>query len=400
MRSGTASSTTASLSSRTLRSGRTRSAPSRRRPPGPPCGGVEDGLHDSELIELEGTVVDRTILHLPPRGEGFSGTQITWLIQSGDIFFDAVCQQRGDGPPGANAEIGSRVRVTGVCSSETGTDGRLNSMQMLVNAPSDVRVLAAPSWFTYRRLLAGSCLLLLALLAISGWTLALDRQLREKITASKTAELQFKAVLAERTRLARDLHDGVAQTLAGISLQIDAAARHFARSPAAAAPHLTLAQTWMHRGQLELRRSIWDLRSRELEQFDLSQALRRSAESMTEGTPIRVEAEVLGPAVRMDEVIEENLLRIAQEALANVMKHSAASLVRITLQYEPHRVTLVVADNGHGFSPGKSDRERNRQFGLLGMSERAKRLNGWLEVLSRPGEGVRIRTILPLGAAT
>ena len=95
------------------------------------------------------------------------------------------------------------------------------------------------------------------------------------------------------------------------------------------------------------------------------------------------------------EVVEENLLRIAQEALTNVIKHAGASEVRISLDFGPQAVTLRVRDNGRGFTPDNCPGSREGHFGLLGISERAKRLNGKLLVTSTPGSGTCLEVEVP-----
>src|SRR5262249_14941734 len=112
-------------------------------------------------------------------------------------------------------------------------------------------------------------------------------QLKLQITARKEAEVQFRAVLAERTRLAQELHDTVEQTLTGIAFQLDSATKLQQRDPTNSFRHLELARNMMERSQEEMRQSVWDLRSRALEQFDLSNALAEGAKQATYGTGIQ-----------------------------------------------------------------------------------------------------------------
>jgi signal transduction histidine kinase len=220
-------------------------------------------------------------------------------------------------------------------------------------------------------------------------------QLKHEMTARQEAEVHFKATLTERTRLAQELHDTLEQSLTGIGLQLDTAAKLVEKDPAAGNRHVGLARSLMTQSQLELRRSIWDLRSRELEQFDLPSAMRLSAQQILEGTHVAVELETTGDVCAPCEVVEENLLRIAQEALTNVIKHAGASEVRISLDFGPQGVTLRVKDNGQGFTPDNCPGAREGHFGLLGISERAKRLNGKLLVTSTPGSGTCLEVKVP-----
>lgn len=222
-------------------------------------------------------------------------------------------------------------------------------------------------------------------------------QLQVEMTARKAAELQFKAVITERTRLARDLHDTLEQTLAGIALRLNTAAKLARRDPVASDEHLQLARNWLHQSQVDLRRSIWDLRSRELEQFDLAGALRASAEQVVSGTPMALDFQVAGLPQGLPEVVEENVLRIGQEALTNIAKHACATRVTIRLEFEPHALRLRIDDDGVGFD--QSHVPADGHFGLMGMTERAKRLAGGLVVQSAPGRGTRLTVEIPLQPA-
>jgi signal transduction histidine kinase len=137
------------------------------------------------------------------------------------------------------------------------------------------------------------------------------------------------------------------------------------------------------------------LRSRALEQFDLAEALQRSGRQMTEATGVRFDVQTLGIPKALPEVIEENLLRIGQEALTNIVKHSGATQSRITLEFNLERVVLQITDNGRGFDAEACAGRRDGHFGLLGMGERAKRIGGQLSVSSAAGNGTTVRIEIP-----
>jgi len=292
-------------------------------------------------------------------------------------------------------------------------------------------VIARPSWLSPQRLLTGLGIVCTILVGALAWLLTISKknaalqtlirereqaqrelqdahdtleqkvaqrsaQLQVEMTARKTAELQFKAVLAERTRLARDLHDTLEQTLTGIALQLDATAKLFARAPHESQRHLQLARTWLHQSQVGLRRSIWDLRSRELEQFDLPRALQQSAEQLAAGTDLRLEFSTTGERRALPEVVEENVLRIGQEAFTNVAKHAHATQVATELAFAPDALRLRIADDGVGFAPDAVPPNGVPHFGLIGMTERAKRLGGRVVVDSAPGRGTVITVDVPL----
>jgi len=321
--------------------------------------------------------------------------------------------------------------VSGICLTQIDSSGQLQSFQILIGNPKDVAVVEKPSWLTPHRLLIVFVIVCSVLVVIVGWTVMLSRkntalnfligerekaqralqqandqledrvkerteQLKFEITARKESEVQFKAVLGERTRLAQELHDTVEQTLTGIALQLDTASRLHHRHPENSLRHLELARNLMAKSQVEVRRSVWDLRSRALEQFDLSSALAEGARQIICGTNVQVHLETEGEPQTLPEVVEENLLRIGQEALANIIKHSSATSATIKLRFERRQVSLQVKDNGIGFDHEKVVGPSEGHFGLLGMSERAKRLGGLFVLSSKHGEGTVVRVEIPL----
>jgi signal transduction histidine kinase len=221
-------------------------------------------------------------------------------------------------------------------------------------------------------------------------------QLKFQITARKESELQFKAVLSERTRLAQELHDTLEQTLTGIALQLDTASKLFQARPDTASRHLELARDFVAQGQVDVHRSVWDLRSRVLEEFDLPGALEASSKQLTNGSELSFKVTAKGRVRPLPDTLEENLLRIAQEAMTNVVKHSQATAAEIELDYGPKTIRLRVKDNGRGFDQKQTNGAANGHFGLLGISERAKRLGAELQIESAPGEGTLVEILVCL----
>ncbi len=384
-----------------------------------------DGLHPSELVRLRGTVLNA----IPHRAGDIS--TITWTLQNADLTFTAELASKSEPLLTELLPVGSFAEVIGIISSPTGDDGRVKQVHLLVPRRSSVAILKDPSWFTPRRLLITLLLVGVSGLAVSVWTITLTKknaglklavmererakedlrqahdqlehrvqerteQLKVEMTARKAAELQFKAVLSERTRLAQELHDTLEQTLIGVSLQLDAATKQWDRGATDARQHLEVAQNWIRQSQIDLRRSIWDLRTRAMDEFDLAQELARNGQQIAGAAGIEVEMQTEGTSFRLPEVVEENILRIGQEALTNVVKHSAAKHVLISLSYSSGSVALEVRDNGKGLGDVARRGPEENHFGLLGMSERVKRLGGHLDVLSPSGEGVTVRVKVSL----
>jgi signal transduction histidine kinase len=400
-------------------------------PPEVPFAELRAGRHGNQLIRLEGRLVGRSVSPVRRDDANFSGVRTLCTIQNADLTFIAECEHALDNQVLANIPLDSLVSVSGVAAVETGDDGQLRTLTLLQRTPDDVRVLATPSWFTPQRLLIGLGVLFILSAAVIGWSLTVSKknamlsflvaerekaqrelqlahdqlerrveertdQLKIEMTARRASEVEFKATLAERTRLARELHDTLEQALTGIALQLDTTAKLLDRSPADAARHLELARGFMRQSQLELRRSIWDLRSRELEQFDLAAALLHTGHQLTQGGQLGVEIETTGTPQALPEIVEENLLRIGQEALTNIVKHSGATLATIRLEYSPGSVALEIKDNGTGLVAERIASPREQHFGLLGMAERAKRLGGRFSISGAPREGTTVRVTIPL----
>jgi signal transduction histidine kinase len=392
---------------------------------------VQDGLCHGSLITLQGKLLDRFVKQDRQPGGGPPQVRTVLMMQSQNLTFNAETEAPEAGKTWAALPVGGTMEVSGVCSIESGEDGKARSFQILMPTGNGVRVLARPSWLTPQRLTTGLGILLAVSLVAVGWTVMVSKknavlkdlvrekeearlllrqardqleervkersaQLKLQITARKESELQFKAVLGERTRLAQELHDTLEQTLTGIRLQLDAAARLLPRDPATAGGRLEMARNLMCQSQIELRRSVWDLRCRALEQFDLPGALLRNARQITCGTGIQVELTTRGQVRPLPEVVEENLLRICQEALTNVIKHSDASVAAIELVFQDDLVVLQVKDDGKGFVPGAGAGPPDGHFGLLGIAERAKRLGGQIVLASTPGSGAAVRVQIPL----
>jgi ligand-binding sensor domain-containing protein/signal transduction histidine kinase len=207
---------------------------------------------------------------------------------------------------------------------------------------------------------------------------------------------QFAAVLDERNRMAREIHDTLAQGFVGIALQLQAVEKAMPDAPEKAERHLALAQSMVSYNLVEARRTVWDLRSQALETNDLAAALSQTARQMTEGTAVVAEVRVTGENRRLPSQIENNLLRIAQEALTNALKHAEPNHVFIELDFGTASIELRVRDDGRGFDAEGLIAAADGHFGLLGMRERVEHLGGRLTLSSRPGEGTDVRATIPV----
>ena len=386
------------------------------------------------VIAIPGKLLERTVRRSQLSTNAPPVSVVSLLLQTGDLGFTAETEipENDDSLDQLTSiPIGSIVRATGVCVAQSAEDKKLHAMQLLMADANDIAILQKPSWFTPQRLFIGVVILFLVLMVAVIWSVTVSKknavlqdsirarekaqrelqdahdqleervkertaQLKFQITARKESELQFKATLRERTRLAQELHDTVEQTLTGIALQLDTTSKLFQAKPDGASHHLAVARNLVSQSQVDVRRSVWDLRSRALEEFDLPGALSTSGKMLVDGTNIDLNVSAQGRVRPLSETVEENLLRIAQESLTNVIKHSGATKVKIELEYGPQTVTLQITDNGHGFEQDKTVGPGEGHFGLLGISERAKRLGAELSVTSEPGKGTTVRVHVPI----
>jgi ligand-binding sensor domain-containing protein/signal transduction histidine kinase len=207
---------------------------------------------------------------------------------------------------------------------------------------------------------------------------------------------RFRLVLEERARLAREIHDTLAQGFVGISSQLDAVAMCMPENATPARSYLEIARRMARHSLTEARRSVMDLRASALEGQDLAAAIESGTRMWTAGSGVDVSVEVTGPESQLPEEMEQHLLRIAQEAVTNALKHAGATRIAIKLHLEARNLRLRIGDNGRGFNAQDVFSSRAGHFGLIGMRERAQRLGGELRLASNPGEGTEVEVTVPL----
>lgn len=224
------------------------------------------------------------------------------------------------------------------------------------------------------------------------------RLIEELITtrAELAAAERHAGTLAERERLAREIHDTLAQGLSSIQLLLRAAERALPEgSPAAG--HIDRARRAAQENLAEARRFVRALAPPDLERGSLAAALERLCEP---GAGPRARFSVSGTPVELPTPYEVALLRIAQSALGNTVRHASASRAEITLSFMDASVTLDVVDDGRGFDPASVRPSSDGGFGLPAMRSRAESLGGTFTVESGPGQGTAVAVSLPLPAGT
>ncbi|MFE9819757.1 sensor histidine kinase [Streptomyces sp. NPDC005773] len=204
-------------------------------------------------------------------------------------------------------------------------------------------------------------------------------------------------VADERSRLAAEIHDTIAQGLTGIIAQLQAVTSTAGTDPALAGEHLARAAALARHSLGEARRSVHNLLPSALEHDDLPGALKKTVTTWSERTGVRAEFTVTGTAEPLHDEVGATLLRIAEEALANAARHAGASRAGVTLSYMGDEISLDVRDDGRGFDPAALPPYRGAGgFGLGGMRARAERIAGTVEVETGPGLGTAVCARVPM----
>lgn len=212
----------------------------------------------------------------------------------------------------------------------------------------------------------------------------------------KALNERFEERIAERTRLARELHDTLLQTLQGSKLFADTSLR---RSSDATTMRDTVVSLsgWLERAITEVRASLNSLRASSQED-DLREALLRAAEGCRQSASMHLNFEAVGPVEdtepKMHPITREEIFRIGYEAILNACRHSQASMLEVKISYLPD-FHLSIHDDGQGMDPGIAAHGKSSHFGLQGMRERARRINGVLTVVSEIGVGTKVELVLP-----
>jgi signal transduction histidine kinase len=208
-----------------------------------------------------------------------------------------------------------------------------------------------------------------------------------------SAESRESAVIAERNRMARDIHDTLAQGFTGVIVQLEAAADATSKGLVnEAEEHLGRAGDLARESLKEARRSVQALRPQALEDNDLAKALENLIRKMTAGTTVRSKFLLQGQPQTLPSLWEEDILHIGQEVLTNALRHAQATEFTTRLTFAPNEVRFELRDNGRGFDPARE----NDGFGLTGIGERVEGMGGQITIQSAAGKGTAILIILPL----
>ena len=350
-----------------------------------------DVVRHGRILRVAGTVIDS------PDYGAESGTVL--LSDGGKSL--AVDIGSVSKPP-EPIEPGYRIEVDGVCVMDTenwrpqAPFPHVTGVFLVLRNPDDVRVLARPSWWTPKRLLMVIGALFAALLAILVWNRALGRLavrrgrelFREQVTRAK-ADMRTE----ERTRLAVELHDSVAQNLTGISLELETALDFADSAPPDMRPHLDFAAKALKSCRNDLRNCIWDLRGTALEDSNLNETLGKALRPHLGEAELALDFDV--PRDRLSDSTVFSLFKAIRELVINAVRHGGAKKIEITGRLDGDGLVCRVRDDGRGFDPETSPGLAQGHFGLQGIRERIGNLGGRFTIASEPGHGAEATISLP-----
>ena len=274
---------------------------------------------------------------------------------------------------------------------------RIKGFSVVVNRASDVKILSSPSWWTPGRLTVIIGTLVSALVGILIWNRSLrvlaERRSRE-LLREQAGNMKSKLQVLERTRLAVELHDSVAQSLTAVSLEVAAAKELNGNAPPDMMAHLDIAEKTLKSCRDELRNCLWDLRSQALEESDMNKAVLRTLQPHTDGSRLSVAFNV--PRSRLSDNTAHSILRVVRELVVNAIRHADARTIRVAGELNRNELTFSVSDDGCGFDPERCPGISNGHYGLQGIRERMERLGGRIEISSAPGKGTKVSASIPV----
>lgn len=303
---------------------------------------------------------------------------------------------------------GSIVSITGVCALDAGStrsshptmESPSTLPELLLRSAQDIVVLQKPRWWVVKRTLLVTSVIAFVLVVSLVWIHILRRRVAQRTKELRAAmeklqrETQTAATLAERNRLAGEIHDSLEQGFSGLILQLDTTAKK-AGCPPEVRAGLTLARNMVAFSRNEVRHAVWDLQSPVLDEGDLGTALKKIVEQLAPETP-HTTVSIENTPRPLGSAVEHHLLRIAQEAITNCVKHAEARNLDVVLNYAENEVILSIRDDGCGFVPGQVLTGGVGHFGLRSLRGRASKIHGRLTVTSAPGKGTTVEARVPL----
>ena len=319
-----------------------------------------------------------------------------WVLQciSEKHYFEAYSPPNSPQPEGIAP--GAQIRLKGICelmnSHPLARYWNIDGFRLLLPKKDGLVILKPASWWTNEHLKALLAAATSLILLTGVWILQQRRSVNRQVQII-SEQLKALAEKEERERIARELHDTLEQELASLAMLLGSIPEKISKMPDVARTSVQLAQKILRHCQEESRSSISDLRNIELKERGLAGALKHLfANPKTEGGGPELTVQVTGREYPLPGITGNHLVRIAQESVANALKHARAKKIRVDLEYNLPTVTLTITDDGCGFDVNQSPAVGH--FGLMGIQERANKIQGQLTLHSAPQAGTRITVVL------
>jgi signal transduction histidine kinase len=317
------------------------------------------------------------------------------LLENGGFTIQVDCS---NAPDASKTEIGSHVCATGVCVLDSDFWSpampfpKNKSLFLVARSVDDIRVVKGPEWWTPAKFLIAASVMAGIIVAILLWNAALralvERKSREVVSA-QARKLESELRIAERTRLAADLHDSLSQNLTVIGYQVSTARNTLGAKDPATTECLDTAAKMIRSCRTDLRRCLWDLRNDVLDETDFAEAIRKTVAPVAEAALVAVR--FAGPRSAISDSTAHGVLNAVRELVANAVRHGRATKIRIAGEVRAGALRVSVRDNGCGFDLGSRPGQTEGHFGLDGIVERVERLGGSFEIKSSPDKGTYAR---------
>jgi len=297
---------------------------------------------------------------------------------------------------------GFRVEVTGVCVKDSDlwrpsvAVPKIRGIFLVVRSPDDIRVLQTSPWWTPGRLMLVLAVLLVVIATILIWNGTLRYMVARKSRAllrEQAAKLYETLRIGERTQLAAELHDYLAQNLTVVALQMTAAQAALGDQKNDIANYVDTAARMLKSCRTDLRRCLWDLRSDVLDEMNFTKAIEKTVKPIVGKTKLSIRFK--GKRSDLSDSTAHAVLSILRELAANAVNHGNAQLIRIAGECLDQGIRFSITDDGFGFDINAIPNQDTGHFGLDGIRERLNRLGGTLSIDSQPGRGTYVRLAIP-----
>jgi signal transduction histidine kinase len=328
------------------------------------------GTFDGMLIEIEGRLQSKSQIR---------GQSVVLDLESGHQGFRAILQGARQDLMFDRLQRNSRLRLRGVCVADPAYTQNLTSFALLLRSSEDIAILSGPPWWDTRHLVeAAFVLMILVIVAV--------------FIYFRAEHWRMSAVLEERSRMAREIHDTLAQSFAGIALQLESALQGV-RSEVDSAP-VRMALHMARQSRREAHRSITALRTLHTDQ-SLENMLSKVLRPQVSENQVQLCISTQGTPERLSSESEGQILRIAQEGVANAIQHAMATRISVRLVFENRNLVMKIEDDGRGFELSAAPSSEDGHFGITGMRERAASMKADLIILSG-STGTKISLAVPI----